>query len=274
MSHSTFLHRFLETSLMIGALLLPAAGCSSDKDKGDADQDVDAGDPDIPRDDAGDSPVDAPDVPDDGAPDEIPPEGEADADLDVPGEDVPPPPPSEVLLYDGDGMQFTYDDSGFHSLIDPGDPIPADNWLDPVDYYNGDFQIRYVIDGPSDQAAGILQTCIWTMGDDGDGRDYFPESCNAFVSHDGPGEYFNSGDPGTMAPSAWWKNEDVPLDFTHPERFLVRVVLRGADGCNVTRYDVSGACWDQWSSYENMNFRVTIVMVGAGETFSGWSNYP
>jgi hypothetical protein len=273
MFDNKFLHRLFAAPLVIGALLLLSAGCSSDKDKGDAGEDTDAGDSDVLQDDAGETPVDAPDG-QDPAPDDIPTEGEADVNLDIPGEDVPPPPPSEVLLYDGDGLQFTYEDSGFHALIEPGDPIPAADWLDPVDYYNGEFQIRYVINGPSDQAAGILQTCIWTMGDDGDGRDYFPESCNAFVSHDGPGEYLNSADPGTMPPSAWWKNEDVPLDFAHPERFLVRVVLRGADGCNVTRYDVSGACWDRWPAYENMNFRVTIVMVGAGETFSGWSTYP
>jgi len=274
MLESRFPDRFLAAPLMIGALLLPAAGCSSDKDKGDAGEDADAGDQDVLHDDAGDTPVDAPDVPDDGAQDEIPPEGEADTNLDVPGEDIPPPPPSEVLLYDGDGLQFTYDDSGFHYVINPGDAIPAASWLDPVDYYNGEFQIRYVINGPPDQAAGILQVCIWTIGDDGDGRDWFPETCSPFVAHEGPGEYLSLSDPDTLPPSAWWKNEDVPPDFSHPERFLIGVVLRGTSGCCVTRYDDSDACWDMWPSYENMNFRLTLVMVGAGETFSGWSNYP
>jgi hypothetical protein len=273
MFDNKFLHRLFAAPLVIGALLLLSAGCSSDKDKGDAGEDTDAGDSDVLQDDAGETPVDAPDG-QDPAPDDIPTEGEADVNLDIPGEDVPPPPPSEVLLYDGDGLQFTYEDSGFHALIEPGDPIPAADWLDPVDYYNGEFQIRYVINGPSDQAAGILQTCIWTLGDDGDGRDYFPESCGSFIYNDGPGEYLNSSEPDTLAPSTWWKNEDVPLDFSRPERFLIRVVLRDASGCNVTQYDVSGSCWDEWPSYENMNFRVTIVMVGAGETFSGWSNYP
>jgi len=68
--------------------------------------------------------------------------------------------------------------------------------------------------------------------------------------------------------------QDEPLDYSHPERFLIRVVLRGESGCNVTRYNVDGACWDEWPNYENMNFRVTIVMVALGESFSGWSNYP
>ena len=106
-----------------------------------------------------------------------------------------------MLLFDGDGRQFSYDDSGFHVLINPGNQLPAANWLGPVDYYNGEFHVRYAINSPSDQQAGKLQTCIWTMGDD-------------------------------------------------------------------------GACWDKWPNYENMNFRVTIVMVAAGESFSGWGNYP
>ena len=59
-----------------------------------------------------------------------------------------------------------------------------------------------------------------------------------------------------------------------PERFLIRVVLRGESGCNVTRYNVGGACWDEWPTYENMTFRVTIVLVGAGDTFSGWASDP
>jgi hypothetical protein len=191
-------------------------------------------------------------------------------DGDVVGDDGPGPP-TEMLLFDGDGRQFTYEDSGFHVLINPGDTLPADNWLEPVDYYNGEFQVRYVIQSPPDQQAGVLQICIWTMGDDGVGGDYFPESCGQQVSHSGVGEYLVTA---SLAPASWWKNAGEPLDYSHPERFLVRVVLRGESGCNVTRYDVSGACWDEWPGYENMTFRVTIVMVGAGESFSGWGNYP
>jgi hypothetical protein len=182
-----------------------------------------------------------------------------------------PGPGTEMLLFEGDGRQFTYADSGFHVLINPGDQLPADNWLEPVDYYNGEFHVRYVINSPADQQAGRLQTCIWTMGDDGVGGNYFPESCGQQVSHSGPGEYFVTAN---LTPADWWKYQGVPLDYSHPERFLVRVVLRGTSGCNVTRYDVDGACWDEWPTYENMNFRVTIVMVGAGEAFSGWGNYP
>jgi len=179
-------------------------------------------------------------------------------------------PTTEMLLFDGDGRQFVSGDRGFHILINPGDQLPADNWLDPVNYYNGEFHVRYVINSPPDQAAGKLQTCIWTMGDDGVGGNYFPESCGQQVSHSGPGEYFVTNN---LCPADWWKKDGVALDYSHPERFLVRVVLRGTSGCNVTDYPVPGSCWDQWPDYQDMNFRVTIVMVGAGEMFSGWGNY-
>jgi hypothetical protein len=85
------------------------------------------------------------------------------------------------------------------------------------------------------------------------------------------GEYLVTNN---LSPADWWKKDGVPLDYSHPERFQVRVVLRGTSGCNVTDYNVSNGCWDEWYLYENMNFRVTIVMVGAGDSFSGWENYP
>jgi len=181
------------------------------------------------------------------------------------------PATTELLLFDGDNRQFTVADNGFHPLIQPGDTLPASNWLSPVDYYNGQIQIRYVINSPPTQVAGKLQVCFWTMGNgDGDGKNYFPESCSEQVSHSGVGTYTIT----KPTPASWWKNSGVPLDFTHPEWFLIRVVLRGASGCNVTTYNVTNACWSEWPLYKDMKFRVTLVMVGKGDTFSGWSNYP
>ena len=257
-------------ALCASVLLFP--GCKGSVDTQDEPRDAEeqAGDPDGGDDasiDDGDQQGDDAIAGDDpGTGDDAGPVGD-----DAGFGDDGPAPVAEMLLFDGDGRQFTYEDSGFHVLINPGDQIPADNWLDPVDYYNGEFHVRYVINSPPDQAAGQIQTCIWTMGDDGVGGDYFPESCGQQVPHSGPGEYFVTGN---LCPADWWKNQGVALDYSHPERFLVRVVLRGTSGCNVTRYNVSGACWDQWPDYENMNFRITIVMVGSGETFSGWGNYP
>ncbi len=217
--------------------------------------------------DAGDEspPADAPQSVADASP------GEADA---IPAADAARPdaePSTEMLLFDGDDRQFTYDDNGFHVLISPGDALPADNWLDPVDYYHGEFHVRYVITAPANQQSGRLQTCIWTMGDDGVGGNYFPESCGQQVLHTGVGEYLVTAN---LSPDSWWKNQGVALDYSHPERFLIRVVLRGDSGCNVTRYDVANACWDEWPTFENMTFRVTIVMVATGESFSGWGTYP
>lgn len=198
-------------------------------------------------------------------------DAEPPADASGGGEPDAVAPPGELVLYDGASEQFTVEDNGFHGLLMPGDQLPAANWSSPVDYYQGQMQIRYVISAPADQAPGVLQVCIWTLGsEDGDGRDYFPESCSGFVAHDGVGEYVDDG----QVVSDWWQNEDVPLDFSHPERFRVGAVLRGASGCNVTTYDVDGACWDEWPTFQDMVFRVTMVMVPPGETFSGWASYP
>ena len=185
--------------------------------------------------------------------------------------DSAPPPPQEMLLVDKKNLQFVTKDNGFLALVKPGDPLAVKNWLTPVDYYNGEFQIRYVISAPTNQKAGQLQTCIWTIGNaDGDGKDYFPESCSAQVPHSGVGTITNT----KLVPASWWKKDGVPLDYSHPERFLVRAVLRGSSGCVVTTYPVPGACWNEWASFQAMIFRVTIVMVPKGKTFSGWAAYP
>ncbi len=256
-----------------GTVDVPDEPAAADGDD-DGGPDPDGGDPGQLDGDAGGAGDDGEglDAFDGGGPDPDGGDPAADGDLggDV-GADDGPEPPTEVLLFDGAGRQFTYDDSGFHVLINPGDPLPAPDWLAPVDFYEGEFQVRYLIEGPADQVPGKLQTCLWTMGDDGVGGNYFPESCGQQVAHAGPGTYLVTNN---LTPSTWWKNQGVPLDYAHPERFLIRAVLRGESGCNVTRYDVNGACWDQWPLYENMTFRVTIVLVGAGETFSGWDNYP
>jgi hypothetical protein len=177
---------------------------------------------------------------------------------------------SEVLLFDGSDLSFTHADNGFHPLIVNGDPLPMNNWLNPIDYYHGEIHIRYVITGPDEQEAGRLQICIWTMGNDGDGRNYFPESCSAQVHHNGVGEYFDN----RSVPSGWWNLGGKALDYSRPDRFLIRVVLRGASGCSVTRHSVKRQCWEDWPKYKNMMFRTTIVMVGEGDVFSGWQNYP
>jgi hypothetical protein len=190
---------------------------------------------------------------------------------DLTAVDLPPPPVSEFLLFDGDNRQFTVADNGFHPLIQPGDPLPLGDWSNPEDFYSGEFHIRYVINEPANQQPGKLQVCIWTMGNaDGDGKDYFPESCSDQVSHNGVGTYTNAN----LVPASWWKKDGVPLVFSHPERFLIRVVLRGISGCNVTTYNVSNGCWSEWPNFKDMKFRVTIVMVAQGATFSGWPSYP
>jgi hypothetical protein len=179
-------------------------------------------------------------------------------------------PSSELVLFKSTGMQFTTSDNGFKYIIKPGDTLPKSNWKSPLDYYNGQLHIRYVIGSPASQKAGMFQICFWTIGNaDGDGKDWFPESCSAYKAFTGVGTFTNTD----VVPSAWWKNDSTDLDFSHPERFEVGIVLLGTSGCNVTTYSGSNNCWSEWPNYQSMTFGLTIVMDAKGDTFSGWSNY-
>jgi len=172
---------------------------------------------------------------------------------------------AEVKLIDKE-VQFSESDNGFHTLKAAGDNVlgvPV-NWLSPNNFYSGTWHFRYqIIAPPLSNTPGRLQTCIWTM------PGFFPENCAGQVAH--------SGNLGVLTyertPADWWKKDGVPLSFSDSTPLLIRAVLRGANGCNVTRFNVPGSCWDQWSKFAPMRFRVTIVMVSQGSTFSGWENY-
>jgi hypothetical protein len=173
-------------------------------------------------------------------------------------------PAGEVVLYDGDNLKFTVADNGFHYVITAGDPLPLANWMSPTNYYDGQMQIRYLIRGPAGQKPGKLQVCFWTM------PSWQPESCSPNVLFTGVGTFLNPA----LVPSAWWKNANVPLDFSHPEKLTAGVVLRGTSDCCVTTFSDPDACWEQWPDFQAMTFRLTMVMVPKGATFSGWQSYP
>lgn len=171
---------------------------------------------------------------------------------------------NEIKIVD-QTFKFTHADNGFHVYKQHGEYIPGvpHDWTQPDDYYNGEWHFRYEILSPPNQAPGKIQTCIWNM------PGYKPENCSMQVPFDGVGVFTAS-----HIPRDWWKHSGVPLDFSDHKSFLIRAVLRGPNGCNVTRYNVEKPCWDQWPKYENTQFRVSIVMVPAGKSFSGWHNYP
>ncbi|MFC1649624.1 hypothetical protein ACFL2C_02870 [Patescibacteria group bacterium] len=171
----------------------------------------------------------------------------------------------EILLIDQE-VQFTHADNGFHVLKNNGENIPGApiNWLNPDDYYNGMWHFRYeILNPPLNNTPGRLQTCIWNM------PGHSPEICADQTPHDGTvGAFF-----ANEAPVDWWRNGGVPLSFSNSTPFLIRAVLRGENGCNVTRHAVARPCWELFPLYEPMRFRVSVVMVSADDTFSGWEAF-
>lgn len=176
-----------------------------------------------------------------------------------------PPGQGERLLFNTGILQFTTANNGFLPIKEAGTNIPGIpiNWLTPQNYYNGTWHFRYQVTQQPGNIPGALQLCIWNM------PGFKPESCSPNIAHTGVGTYTASS-----VPAAWWKLNGVPLNFANSTSFLIRMVLRGPGNCNVTRHDVAKDCWDQWPNYENLKFKVTVVIVPQGQTFSGWQNYP
>jgi hypothetical protein len=193
------------------------------------------------------------------------------------------PGAKELKLIDRE-VQFAKSDNGFHVLKANGTNIPGIpiNWKSPDDYYNGEWHFRYtLVNQDSTPTAGALSTCIWNM------PGFHPENCAGNISHDG-----KVGTSKTLvsSPKDWWKNGGDPLDFSNSTPFLMRVVLRGETSCNVTSHCVAKPCeptgevctngkkkgdyTSAFAKYDEMKLRLTIVMVPAGKTFSGWQNYP
>lgn len=176
----------------------------------------------------------------------------------------------ELVIYDSirnDPLgyeEFSYNDNGFHTIKKPGEDLPftPPDWTSPVDY-RGEWHFRQEIIKPSNNPGpGKLQICFWGNA----------ENCTAQIPHPGEiGVY-----TGSRPYNEWWRNGGA-LNISDQTPFTMRVVLRGPQnpsGCNVTRYNVAGSCPELFPNFEGMQFRTTIIAVPAGQTFSGWENYP
>ncbi len=176
----------------------------------------------------------------------------------------PPGQTGDEKIVFNDDVQFTQSDGGFHVLKSAGSGIPGlpVNWLAPNNYYNGTWHFRYQIHTHPTNTPGKLQVCIWNM------PGFKPESCGGKVGHTGVGTYTYSS-----VPAEWWKKDGVPLDFSNSASFLIRVILLGENNCIVTNKNVPKPCPELFPQFAQMRFKLTIVMVPSGKTFSGWSNY-
>lgn len=173
---------------------------------------------------------------------------------------------------------FTQSDNGFHYYYLESEDLPATwpvDWTDPVDYALGHFEVRVELFGTPEGRTFTLQPCIWMHDADGQSSTSDElESCSyQKVRMDEPGLY-----TVTTAPIVeWWdkNNGRQAIDVSRPHHFKrLGLVLRTADNCYVTPYDVQPSCWDERAAYLPIDFHLTIVAVSAGETFSGWEAYP
>lgn len=178
---------------------------------------------------------------------------------------------SELKLVDRN-LQYVLADGGFLTLFETGTATTntPPNWLSPKNYYEGPWQFRLqILDHPS-KKPGSLQFCMWRYPKiDG----HLLETCTS-IFHTGSGVSYASA-----APNTWFKKDGLPLDFSEPEKFRIRLVLRGktatGGNCVVTnKTQVKGACGEQWEYFKDMKFKFSAVMVPKGQSFSGWQNYP
>lgn len=214
-----------------------------------------------------------------------PPEPPADPDPD------PQPPGNtgqEILLFDQRGLQFQPSDRGFltHISENNANDHGPDDWMNPIDYWNGEFQVRYEIEEHPSNQKGRLQVCVWMNWDvNQDGKvDWYPENCSGQVQYSKAGDVMQNPYPKpnqykvkngklTSEP-VWYRKNNTAVNYQRADVFRIRTVLRGANGCNVTNYNVDKPCPESdWNKYKDMKYRLTIVLVPAGKQFSGWQNY-
>lgn len=173
---------------------------------------------------------------------------------------TPPQPPSgkEMLIYDWN-KPITEAEGGF--AMDKTSQYLTQNWVSPVNYAGGTLHLRArIFSIPQQQPKMKLGFCFWQKD---------RENCKG---NDVPGV------PGTVATWSFalkdmWKKGGVAVDWSAPRTkmgFSVR------DGENDPVSNKTSANWggNDPKAWYPMNLRFQAVLVPAGESFSGWQNYP
>ena len=172
----------------------------------------------------------------------------------------PPPPPSgrEMLIYDWN-KPITLTEGGF--AMDKTSQYLTQNWVSPVNYADGRLYFRARIYSiPKNQPDMKLGFCFW-QGE--------RENCKGNDV---------AGVPGTVA--TWdiglhqlWKKGGNEVDWSAPRKKMGFAVRDGQNDpvSNKTSTDWGGNNPADWYP---MDLRFQVVLVPAGESFSGWQNYP
>ena len=174
----------------------------------------------------------------------------------------------EMLLFDST-FTATAAEHGFHYFrVDSGF---ADNWVEPLNYFEGTFHFRYeILDYPSADPF-MLSVCIWSdVQRSSQGKwETWRETCAPRWPISGRGVFTTCS-----TPAGWWQiNKQNPVDFTRVKDFLkLGIVFWCANGKNLSDWvPADKGCWPLRDALLPMKMRVTVVAVAKGHNFSGWS---
>ena len=173
-------------------------------------------------------------------------------------DDPPPPPGGEMLIYDWN-KPITIDEGGF--AMDKTSQYLGQNWESPVNYADGRLYFRARIYSiPVNQPGMKLGFCFW-QGE--------RENCRG---NDVAGV---AGQVSTwdFSPHDMWRKNGDEILWSQPRKKMGFSVRDGQNDpvSNKTSDDWGGNNPNDWYP---MNLRFQVVLVAAGETFSGWQNYP
>jgi hypothetical protein len=180
------------------------------------------------------------------------------------------PIPHELLVFN-DTIDFpnNTDTNGFYYFYYNAD-MPVD-WKSPEDYYNGEIFTRYEIISEKTEEIVGLQMGFWQLLPPETGK--LHETMSPMGIMNGTGSVVTT----QSSPYLWWKLT-AGFDYT-------RMDLTWHMGINPWKVDpVNGdnkqirqentSVWaERNTKWFPMKVRVTVVAVGAYQTFSGWDNY-
>jgi hypothetical protein len=173
--------------------------------------------------------------------------------------------------YGGNGYYWWHrPGSGLNNLGE----MPANDWLTPANYWNGNVYIRAEVVSQPTNTPFVLQMGIWQNGGTSE------IICTEHIAVSGGAGSYVEKNLGTF--SSWYP-QYPGMDFTSPETFD-RIGLAlwtsnyGQRGCipmgqGWTNPAECGDAATLQASFFPMQVKIIVVACAQGTSFSGWSNY-
>lgn len=166
--------------------------------------------------------------------------------------------PAEFVLFKGE-YQHNTETKAFTFFTPQNQPS---NWTSPVNYADGTAHWRYVVYNMANANYPInYQWCLFQVSPN--------HTCCNYTLFTGPNTYY-----GSQTLKQMWSNYQVNWSGSFDQFMLV---VKDKDGNPVDdRYGFGGKWYGSpdFSLYYPFKVHVTVVIVSAGSTFSGWANYP